>query len=289
MPTAAPRRSGRARRAVASMPRVFIIEPRPSLKTWLDDVWAYRGVLGALCLREIRGKYKQATLGVAWALVQPLVQVAIFTFAFQRIAHVATPVAYPLFALSALLPFNLFAQIITFGTPAFAASQGLVTKIYFPRLYTVLAASASSVVNAVVASAALAVAMGVYGIDLSPRLLLMVPTILATMMLAVGVSAVLGVLNARFRDAQHALPLLMTAMLYFSPVLYPLEAMPTSVRTLALWNPVTGLVDGFRSAATGAPLYSLTYTLLCAGVAVVVFVAGIFVFERTQARLIDVL
>lgn len=271
------------------MSKISIIEPRPSLKVWLSDVWGYRGVLRALCLREIKGKYKQATLGVAWAIVQPVVQVAIFTFAFQRIAKVSTPVAYPLFALSALLPFNLFTQIVSFGAPSLVASQGLVTKIYFPRLYTVLAASASSVVNAGVAGIALAAAMVVYGSSFSPRLLFMVPMILGTLLLAIGASALLGVLNARFRDAQHALPLFMTAMLYLSPVLYPLDLLPDSIRMLALLNPVTGLVDGFRFAATGAPLYSLPYSLLCLVAATIVFLVGVVVFERTQAKLIDVL
>jgi lipopolysaccharide transport system permease protein len=260
-----------------------------SMATWLRDLWRFRRVLVALSLRDIRGKYKQAALGVAWAVIQPLVQVSIFTFVFRGVAKIETPVAYPVFALAALLPFNLFQQLVVLGTPAFANSQSLVTKVYFPRLYTVLAGGASALVNAAVTSAVLLVAMFVFGVPLSARILLALPTLAGILLLGVGSAALLGAVNARFRDVQHALPLVTTVLLYISPVLYPLASMPASLRPVALLNPLTGLIEGFRFALAGTGVDSWAFVASSLGASAVVFVVGVWVFERTQAELIDVL
>lgn len=266
-----------------------VIAPRLSMRVWLRDLWTFRSVLAALCLRDIRGKYKQAGLGVAWALVQPIVQVGVFTLVFRGVANVATPVPYPIFALTALLPFNLFQQIVSLGTPAFVSAQGIVTKVYFPRLYTILAGSASAVLNAGITLVILLVAAISFGMSFSPRALLAAPMLLGVLLLAVGTASLLGALNARFRDVQHALPLLMTVLLYVSPVLYPLDSVPASLRPLAFLNPVTGLVDGFRALALGVPFHSWEAVASSLTASVVVFTLGVWVFERTQARLIDLL
>lgn len=265
------------------------IEPRTSMATWFRDLWRFRRVLVALSVRDIRGKYKQAVLGVAWALIQPLVQVCVFTFVFKGVAKIQTPIPYPVFALAALIPFNLFQQVVTLGTPAFANSQHLVTKVYFPRLYTVLAAGASSLVNAGVTSAVLLLAMLVFGVPLSARILLAVPMLVGILLFAVGLAAFLGAVNARFRDVQHALPLMSTVLLYVSPVLYPLESMPAALRPIALLNPLTGLIEGSRSAITGTPVDSWTLVAASVVASTAVFVIGVWFFERTQAALIDVL
>jgi lipopolysaccharide transport system permease protein len=268
---------------------VQIIEPRESVGVWLRDLWNYRQALVALSARDIRGKYKQAVLGVAWAVIQPVVQVGLFTFVFKGVANVETPVAYPMYVLAALLPFNLFQQIVSFGTPAFVTAQGIITKVYFPRLYTVLAGSASSLLNAAIALVLLI--GGLIGFDVKPSrmVLLAVPMLVGTILLSVGVASLLGAINARFRDVQHALPLLLAVMMFVSPVLYPLKSMPARVRSLALINPVTGLIDGFRAAITGVPPYSWTLVVASLLSSVVIFGLGVWVFERYQAKLIDVL
>lgn len=277
-----------AEEAVRTRP-VQIIGPRETLGVWLKDLWLYRNALLALCARDIRGKYKQTSLGVAWALIQPLVQVGLFTLVFRGVARVQTPVAYAVFVLAALLPFNLFQQIVATGTPSFVSAQGIVTKVYFPRLYTVLASTAAPLVSAVISLSVLIIAMIWFGVVPSPMVVVGIPMLLGALLLAIGVASFLGAINARFRDIQHALPLIMTVFMYVSPVLYPLEIMPPRLRPLALLNPVTGLVEGFRAAITGITPYSWNLAWGSLGVSVVVFIVGVCIFERAQARLIDVL
>lgn len=265
------------------------IKPRESVSVWARDLWSYRNTLLALCARDIRGKYKQTALGLAWAVIQPLVQVGIFTIVFAGVAQIPTPVPYPLYALAALLPFNLFQQTVTMGTPAFVNAQGIVTKIYFPRLYTIIAGSSSAVINALVNLALLIIAMIVFRQPVTVMIWLTLPTLIGTIFLGVGVACLLGAVNARMRDVQHALPLLMTVLLYISPTLYPLSSVPEKIRPLALINPVTGLTDGFRAGIIGVQPYSWELVWVSLAVSACVFVLGVWLFERTQAQLIDVL
>lgn len=259
------------------------------MKGWASDLWLYRNVLLALCSRDIKGKYKQASLGLAWAVAQPAVQVVLFTLVFRGIARVETPAPYPLYVLAALLPFNLFQQIVSMGTPAFVTAQGIVTKVYFPRIYTIIAGSSTALVNGAITLVLLVAALFGYGHAPSAGVIVALPMLLGIFLLAVGVATLLGALNAKHRDIQHALPLLMTVLIYVSPVLYPLEAMPRAVRPLVMLNPVAGLVDGFRAALLGTEPYSWPLAWVCLAVALVIFAAGVWVFERTQAKLIDVL
>jgi homopolymeric O-antigen transport system permease protein len=268
---------------------VQIIGSRPTVSAWLKDIWAYRNVLAALWVRDLRGKYKQALLGIGWAIIQPLIQIGLFTLVFRGVAKIDTPVAYPLYLLAALLPFNLFQQVVSQGTPAFVSAQGIVTKVYFPRLYTIIAASAYAVVNGGITLAILVVAMVWFRQSISAQILLALPILVATFLLAIGLAGILGAINARFRDVQHGLPLLMVVLIYASPVLYPIESIPERIRLLALLNPLTGLVDGFRSAMLGLPPYSWALVWVSLAGAVIIFVAGVWLFERTQAKLIDIL
>jgi lipopolysaccharide transport system permease protein len=269
--------------------RVQVIGARPTIAGWLRDLWQFRNVLLALSVRDVRSKYKQAILGIAWAIIQPAVQVAIYSFVFRGIAKIETPVAYPVFVLASLLPFNLFQQIIALGTPAFASSQGIVTKVYFPRIYTVASGSASSFVNAAISLVLLVIVAIAFRAPLGATAILAGPMLIAVALCALGIAAMLSALNARFRDVQHALPLVMTALMYVSPVLYPLDAVPASVRTLAVINPVSGLVEGFRCAVMGVEPSSWWIIWYSVGASALVFVVGVLVFEAMQARSIDVL
>ncbi len=269
---------------------VQVIEPRPSGRVLLHDLWAYRSVLRALARRDLKGKYKQSVLGLAWAVAQPALQVVVFTLVFDRLAGVSTgDLDYPVYALAGLVPYNLFQQAVSTGTPAFVAAQGIVTKVYFPRLYTVLAGCTTAVVNAGVSLILLGVVMAVTRTAPEATSVLAVVPLALTGALAVGVAAALGIVNARFRDIQHALPLALSLAVYLSPALFPLDGASSALRAAAWFNPSAGLLDWFRTALVGGELYSPAMTGLHAGLAVVIALAGTFVFERGQARLVDVL
>lgn len=271
---------------------VTIIGSRRGISTWAQEFWQYRGVLRALAARDLRGKYKQAVLGVSWAILQPLVLTSVFTFVFRDVAAIRTPVPYPVFVLASLLVFQLLQQVISLGSPAFVSARGIVTRVYFPRIYTVIAGGVSAYVNAVVTAVLLVGAMVWYGVTPGEPtgLLLALGCLAATAALALGTAALMAAVNARFRDVQHALPFLLTALLFVSPVLYPLDAAKESdLSWLLEWNPVTGLVGGFRSGLLGIPGPENVVIGASCGAAIVVFLLGLWFFERSEAELVDVL
>ena len=271
------------------MRQARVISPNVTVGTWLNDLWKYRNVLLALCHRDIKGKYKQAFLGITWAAIQPVIQVGLFTLVFKGVAKVDTPAPYPLFVLTGLLPFNLFQQIVGMGTPAFVSAQSIVSKVYFPRLYTVIAGSSSALLNGAITLTILTATLIGFRQSVSARLILAVPMMVGVLLLSLGLAAVLSAVNARFRDVQHALPLMMSVLIYVSPVLYPLESVPGAVRPLVLLNPVTGLVDGLRFAIIGVEPYSWWLVVGALAASVCAFVSGVWFFERTQAKSVDIL
>jgi lipopolysaccharide transport system permease protein len=252
-------------------------------------MWLYRSVLRALAGREIKGRYKQASLGVGWALFQPVVQVLVFSLVFAGLAKVTTEGNYAVFALAGLIPHNFFQQSLTLSTPALVSNQGIITKVYFPRIFTVLASMGTPAVNAVVSLVMLMVLFGLTGTVPPKSVFLAVPLLVATVSLTIGLGAGFSVLNAKVRDVQHALPLMLSMLVFLSPALYPLKRMSVGMRTLAMLNPLTGLIDGFRSAVTGIPLYSMRLTVIDAAVSFVALFVGVAAFQRAHPSLIDVL
>jgi lipopolysaccharide transport system permease protein len=274
-----------------AQPPVLVIGGRRGFVGWAREFWQYRGVLRALAGRDLRGKYKQAVLGIAWAVLQPLVLTGVFTFVFRGIVRLDVPVEYPVFVLSSLLVFQLFQQIIALGSRGFVTSRGIVTRVYFPRIYTVVVGGTSAYVNAAVTVVLLAIAMLWYrvGVGDFSGLAIALCCLASTVMMALGAAALLAAINARFRDIQHAIPFALTALMYVSPVLYPMSACPEWARTWVALNPVTGLVEGFRNGLLGIPGADIQLVAASCLGSVVVFATGVWLFERWEADLVDYL
>jgi lipopolysaccharide transport system permease protein len=268
---------------------IQVIEARPSTRGLFREVWAYRAVLRALAGRELRGRYRQATLGIGWALLQPVLQVIVFTLVFSRGGRADAHTSYAVFALAGLIPYNLFQQGLTAATPAFVAAQGIVSKVYFPRIYTVLASTTTAFVNAGVSLVFLAVLMAATRTRPAASAPLAIVALAGIVALTIGLGAMLSVLNARVRDVQHALPLVLGLAVYLSPAILPIDSMSPGLRRLVLLNPTSGLIDAFRSAITGEPLHSMTLTAIDATLAIAVLLVGVVVFQRSHAPLVDVL
>ena len=250
---------------------------------------AYRGALYSLALRNFRSRYKQATLGVTWAVLQPLIQVAVFTVVFSRIAGIDSGgIPYPVFALAGLLPWNVFAKVVTDGSTSLAVNQHIITKLFFPRIYLVISAGTSAVVDAVVGVLLLGALMMLYGIAPTPTLALAVPALLGVMLLAFGLSAFLAAVNARWRDVQHTVPFLIQIGLFVTPIVYPPTAVSERWQWLLAINPLTGLIAAFRASVLGLPLppTSVLATSLATSVLVVLF--GLWYFTRAERTIVDV-
>lgn len=268
---------------------VTVITSRTSWRLWLQDAWVFRGALQSLAWRNLRSRYKQAALGMLWALIQPAVQVGIFTVLFGILAKIPSDgVPYPLFALAGLLPWNLFTKIVSDGAISLVANQHIITKLFFPRIYLVIASGASALVDAAVTAALLAGAMFAFGVAPGPRFLLAVPALAGVLLVSYGLAALLAAVNARWRDVQHTLPFLLQAGLFVTPVIYRPSFVPERWRMLLALNPLTGLVEVFRAAVLGLPMPEMRVLAISLGMSVATLVIGVWYFTRAESSLVDV-
>lgn len=268
---------------------VTVIEPAGRFG-WIDlgELWAYRELLGTLALRQIRVRYKQTLLGVSWALIQPVLQMLIFTVIFGRMAQMPSEgYPYPVFVYSGLLAWNYFSTATSSAISSLVSNASLISKVYFPRLIIPLSSVLSGLVDLALASVVMLGLMLYYGVALTPSLLLLPLLLLGVMLTAAGVGAALGALNVEYRDLTHAMPFLMQIWLYATPVVYPPTAVPASLTWLLDLNPMTGLVDGIRSALLGKP-FDLRAIGLSIGISTVIFVCGVLYFHRVERRFADV-
>jgi lipopolysaccharide transport system permease protein len=268
---------------------VVVIDAQANWGRWWSDLIAYREALYSLGWRNLRSRYKQAALGASWALLQPVLQVAIFTLLFARIARMGTEgVPYPVFALAGLVVWNLFAKIVGDAAASLVVNQHIITKLFFPRIYLVLASSASAIVDGVVAVALLLGLCAWYGVPLSPAVFLALPVLLATVLVGTGFGALLAALNARWRDVQHTVPFLLQVGLFATPILYPASAVPERWQWVIAINPLSGLLGAFRAAVLGLPLPSTRAITISLAVCVAVLAVGIGYFTRVERTIVDV-
>jgi lipopolysaccharide transport system permease protein len=270
------------------LPRV-VIDGSGSWKRWWGDLIGYRGALYSLALRNIRSRYKQAALGVAWAVLQPVLQVAVFTVVFSRIAGIDTRgIPYPIFALAGLLPWNLFSKIVTDGSTSLVANQHIITKLFFPRIYLVLSAGTSALVDAAIGVVLLGGLMAVYGIAPTMSLFLALLVLAGVILLAFGLAAFLAAVNARWRDVQHTVPFLLQIGLFATPIVYPATVVSDRWQWLLALNPLTGLVTGFRAAVLGLPLPAANVIAASVATSLAIVILGLWYFTRAERTIVDV-
>lgn len=237
--------------------RTLILRPVSALSLQdLRDVWAYRELLWILALRDVRVRYKQASLGVLWALVQPLSQMVIFTVLFNRVAGIGSGgnVPYPLFCFAGLIAWGLFASGLSSASDSLVASANLVTKVYFPRVLIPLASILTAVVDSSIASGVLLIMMLVMRVPLHASMVLAIPIASIGALCAAAVGLWTAALNLQYRDVRHALPFFIQIMVYATPVFYPASMLPHRYAALLAFNPMAAVVNGFRAALFGTPI-----------------------------------
>lgn len=268
---------------------LFVIDSSAGWSQWFTDIHHYRGALYSLAWRNVRSRYKQAALGMSWAVLQPALQVGVFTVLFGMIARVPSgDVPYPLFALAALLPWNLFARIISDGSQSLVTNQHIITKLFFPRIFLVLSAGASAYLDAAVTAVMLGVLMVIYEVTPAASAWMAIPALLGLGVFAYGSAALLAAINARWRDVQHTVPFLLQIGLFLTPVLYPAVVVPLRVRWLAALNPLTGWIGLFRSSILGTPLPSADVLAQSFAVSSLITVFGFWYFARAERTIVDV-
>lgn len=279
--------------APAGQSLVETVELRPNRGLFdLDfkSVWKHRELLVFLIWRELKVRYKQAALGMGWAIIQPLFAVLIFTLIFGIFARIPSDgVPYPLFALAATLPWTYFAEAMRRSATSLVTDSELVRKIYFPRLILPLAMVVAPLVDFLVGFVILLCMMAWYGIMPGWHLVFLPAFLFIAMMLALAAGLWLGPVNVRFRDIMHTLPFLIQIWMYASPIVYPLSMVPEQYRTLYSLNPMVGVVEGFRWALLGTGQPDFTAMGLSVLIISVALVSGIVFFKKMERSFADVI
>jgi lipopolysaccharide transport system permease protein len=269
---------------------LVVIQPSRSWKlVSLRDLWAYRELLFFLTWRDVKVRYKQTALGAAWAILQPLFMMLIFTLFFGRLAGVGSSgIPYPLFALAGLVPWTFFSNAITTSGNSLVGSQNLITKVYFPRLLVPAAAMLAGLVDFALAFAMFVVLMVYYQVVPTVQVLLLPVLVLLTALFALGVGTWMSALNVKYRDVRFALPFLIQLWLFVSSVIMPSSALGQKWRRLLLLNPMSGIIEGYRSALFGLP-FDWTALGLASLLTIVVLIYALYSFARVERSFADII
>ena len=273
---------------------VIVIEPsRGVAALQLGALWEYRELLGFLVWRDVKVRYKQTALGVAWIVVQPLVSMVIFSVLFGYLLQApSNGVPYPIFAYAGLLPWTYFAGSLTRASQSLVGSANLITKVYFPRLVIPLSGVVGGLVDFGVASLVLAGLMVWYRVPPTANIVWLPLFLLLAMATALGFGLWLGALNVRYRDVNYLVPFLVQIWMYVTPVIYSVTLIPERYRWLLALNPMTGVVEAFRWALLGGVMEAEPPGALFAVsvvISLVVLVSGAVFFRSTERTFADVI
>ena len=255
----------------------------------LKELWEYRELLYFLVWRDIKVRYKQTVLGAAWAILQPVLTMIVFSIFFGQLAKLPSDgIPYPIFTYTALLPWQLFAYSVTQSAESLVANQQLITKVYFPRLVIPLAAIMSGTVDFVLSLLVLLGLMFYYGITPTAAIITLPFFIILTLATTLGVGLWLSVLNVRYRDVRYTIPFLVQIWFFITPVVYSSTLVPAKWRVLYGLNPMAGVVEGFRWALLGKTNISLPIITASGIIVVVLVVGGLYYFRRMEKSFADI-
>lgn len=280
---AAGRRRGRDQTVLRITP------PRGRTDLALRELWSYRELLYFFVWRDVKVRYKQAALGVAWVVIQPIMMVTLFSLLFGRFLDAPSHgVPYAVFVLAALMPWQLFATALNQSGNSLVVNQDLIRKIHFPRILLPIAAVLAGLIDFGVALLVLVGLLIYHGIMPSAAILLLPVFMIGTLMTALAVGIGLSAINARYRDVQHLLPTMTQFWFFATPIAYSSTLVPESWRTLLGLNPMAGVVEGFRWALLGQEVAATPMILVSFGLSALLAVAAIVYFQRTASTFADV-
>jgi lipopolysaccharide transport system permease protein len=273
--------------------RAPLISIRPS-KGWnslnLHDLWEYRELLYFLTWRDVKVRYKQTVLGAAWAILQPFFTMVVFSLFFGKLAQVPSDgIPYPIFSYAALVPWQFFASGLTGSTNSLVGSANLIKRVYFPRLVVPISAVLSGAVDFALAFVVLLGMMLYYGIVPTMAVIWLPLLLLLALVTSLGVGLWLTAMNVQFRDVRYALPFIVNAWMFATPIAYPSSLLGEPWRTLYGINPMAGVVEGFRWALLGTKTAPGPIVFVSASVSVVLLIGGAFYFRRMEKTFADVM
>jgi lipopolysaccharide transport system permease protein len=281
--------------AITSSPlvdeRVAVYERRRGWSALdLGELWSYRELLYFLTWRDVLVRYKQAILGVAWAVFQPFITMVVFTLVFNQLLDVKSPdpkVPYEVFSFSGLLAWQFFSGALSRSGVSLVGNAALLTKVYFPRLVIPLSAVLAGLVDFAVSFVILLVLMASFGMAPGWQIVFLPLFLLLAVASALAVSLWLSALNVLYRDVQYIIPFLVQVWMFVSPVIYPIDKIPARLRIVFSLNPMTGVIGGFRWALLGERPPD-NYMWVSIAVVAVLLVGGLFYFKRMERTFADV-
>jgi len=273
----------------SELPHTRIEPSKGWISLGLKDLWQYRELLFFLTWRDIKVRYKQTALGAAWAIIQPLFTMLVFTLFFGRLAKVPSDgIPYPLFSYTALLPWQLFAYALTESSNSVVANERLITKVYFPRLVVPLASILAGLVDFVIAFTLVVGMMVWYGIRPTWAILTLPFFVVFAMATALGVGLWLSALNVQYRDVRYTLNFIVQFWLFASPVAYSSTLVPARWRPFYGLNPMAGVIEGFRWALLGKAQAPGAMLWVSVVVVALVLVGGLYYYRRMEKTFADV-
>lgn len=254
-----------------------------------SELWRYRDVAVQIATRDIKVRYRQTVLGAAWAVLQPVTTMIVFTIVFGRVAGISSDgVPYALFSLAGLVPWTFFASTVLLASDSMVSNSALVAKIYFPRIFIPAGVMVASLVDFGIALVILLIAAVAWGFVPSAAVLTLPLLLAIAMAAALGVSSALSAVNVRFRDVRYVVPFAIQLWLFATPIAYPSSLIHEPWRTLFFINPMAGVVEGFRWAILGT---SIEWSMIgiSALSALVLLLVGLAYFDRVERGFADYL
>jgi lipopolysaccharide transport system permease protein len=270
--------------------RPVVLEPhRGWRQLGLGEVWAHRELLFFFIWRDLKVRYKQTAFGAAWAVLQPVLLMLVFSASLGRLAGVApVGVPYPLFVFAGLVPWTLFASSLAGASNSLVNGEAVITKVYFPRLLLPFASVGSFLLDFVISLGALAVVMFYFGVAPSLAILWLPALTLLDVVTALGVGTFLAAVNVRYRDVKYVVPFMVQVWLFASPVVYASSLIPAQWRVLFALNPMTGVEEGFRWALIGGDPPDVLI-LVSSVASVLVLLGSLAYFRRVERTFADVI
>lgn len=255
----------------------------------LPDLWQYRELLYFLTWRNVKVRYKQTALGAAWAVLQPLLGMLIFTIFFGRLAKMPSDgIPYPLFSYAGLVPWTAFANALTQSSASLVDNGQVIKKVYFPRLCVPISAVLAVTIDFLIAFTVLLGMMAYYGVQLTANIAWLPLFALLAMITSLGVGFWLSALNVKYRDVRYIVPFLSQLWMFSTPIVYSSSLLPEPWRTIYGLNPMVGVVEGFRWALLGTQTQPGPMVAVSSAAALAVLVSGAFYARRTEKTFADI-
>ncbi len=274
-------------------PLVTVIEPSSG---WLPidwkELWRFRELFYFLTWRDVKIRYKQTALGAAWAILQPVMTMVVFTIFFGKLAGIESRtggIPYPIFVFAGLLPWSFFANAVTNSSNSLVGSTNLITKVYFPRLIMPLSAVGAWLVDLAVAFIVLAGMMAWYRVSITWQLALVPLFVFGTVLAATGIGSLLSALTVTYRDFRYVVPFVIQIWMFVSPVIFPPTIVPTRWQLVFSLNPMSGLIGGFRSAFLGKPDFEWGHIGISLLVSLGLFFFGASYFRKVEHGFADII